>query len=380
MRRPALLRRPPGSRLAVRVPEGTPAAPPRAHRARCGCSARRSRFRRAAGAPRPPAADRGRAAGAVRRAYARSRRDDTVCLLACLRESARSRACCRPLPDRPRRLPVGLPGLLRARAPRRPGPHARGDGPDRHARAARPAPARRRTSPPGNGPRSPRSPRSRVPARGLLAALPADRRPVAHHERDAITADDGEAAGYGSGWRRRALGAALQPARGRGGRRRAPGRRRCGRRARGAGPSSRTSSASLAREPRVPEDALDPQALAGAREQPQALASRCAWPRSVVSKPGRVLRLALRRRPRELRDPDRLAAVAVAAHHLCARTRPAARRCAACPCTGAARRRRRRAGRRRRRSPRSAVQLSFGSPARIVREPGRRPSARGRPP
>ena len=56
-------------------------------------------------------------------------------------------------------------------------------------------------------------------------------------------------------------------------------------RARGAAPTRRTSCASLAGEPRVPEDLPDPGALADAQQGRVGLRSRAAWPASVVSKP-----------------------------------------------------------------------------------------------
>ena len=58
--------------------------------------------------------------------YSRSRRDDFLCVLACPHRQRRDRRRVHDLPDRPRRVPVRLPRLLRARAPRRPGSDARG--------------------------------------------------------------------------------------------------------------------------------------------------------------------------------------------------------------------------------------------------------------
>jgi len=91
MRRPALLRRPPGSRLAVRSPEGAPAAPPDGHRVALRLLERadREEFLRLAAESRrlhrpwtyPPERPE-----QFDELYARSRRDDTVCLLACLRD------------------------------------------------------------------------------------------------------------------------------------------------------------------------------------------------------------------------------------------------------------------------------------------------------
>ena len=184
MRRPALLRRPGPARG-------------RAHgRRRAGRAA--GRPSRGAAAARPAATARSscawrpRAASCTGRGPIRpsARSSSTSCTpaRAATTPSAWSPACARrrhrgradPLPDRPRRLPVRLPRLLRARAPRRPGPDARGDGADGRARvrAARAAPAG------GQHPaRQRRLDRARalrrLPARGLLAALPADRRPVA---------------------------------------------------------------------------------------------------------------------------------------------------------------------------------------------------------
>jgi [ribosomal protein S5]-alanine N-acetyltransferase len=91
MRRPALLRRPPGSRLGVRAPEGAPATPPEGHRVALRLLERadREEFLRLAAESRrlhrpwtyPPERPE-----QFDELYARSRRDDTVCLLACLRE------------------------------------------------------------------------------------------------------------------------------------------------------------------------------------------------------------------------------------------------------------------------------------------------------
>ena len=91
MRRPALLRRPAGSRLAIRPAEGTPAAPPGEHRVGLRLLERgdRDEFLRLAAESRtlhrpwtyPPERPE-----QFDELYARSRREDTVCLLACLRE------------------------------------------------------------------------------------------------------------------------------------------------------------------------------------------------------------------------------------------------------------------------------------------------------
>jgi ribosomal-protein-alanine N-acetyltransferase len=91
MRRPALLRRPPGSRLGVRPPEGAPTAPPDGHRVALRLLERadREEFLRLAAESRrlhrpwtyPPERPE-----QFDELYARSRREDTVCLLACLRE------------------------------------------------------------------------------------------------------------------------------------------------------------------------------------------------------------------------------------------------------------------------------------------------------
>jgi ribosomal-protein-alanine N-acetyltransferase len=92
MRRPALLRRPPGSRLAVRPPAGTPVAPPEEHRVALRLLERgdREEFLRLAAESRtlhrpwtyPPERPE-----QFDELFARSRREDTVCLLACLRAS-----------------------------------------------------------------------------------------------------------------------------------------------------------------------------------------------------------------------------------------------------------------------------------------------------
>ena len=76
--------------------------------------------------------------------YSRSRREDFLCLLGVPHGQRRDRGRVHDLPDRPRRLPVRLPRLLRPRAPRRPGPDARGAraDPRPRVRAARPAPHR----------------------------------------------------------------------------------------------------------------------------------------------------------------------------------------------------------------------------------------------
>jgi ribosomal-protein-alanine N-acetyltransferase len=91
MRRPALLRRPGGPRVAVRPGEGGPAQPPEAHRIALRLLARsdREEFLRLAAESRrlhrpwtyPPERPE-----QFDELYARSRRDDCVCLLACLRD------------------------------------------------------------------------------------------------------------------------------------------------------------------------------------------------------------------------------------------------------------------------------------------------------
>ena len=92
--------------------------------------------------------------------YSRSRREDFLCLLALPHRHRRDHRRVHDLPDRPRRLPVRLPRLLRPRAPRRPGPDARGARADPRPllRPARPAPGR------GQHPARQRSRRSRWPA------------------------------------------------------------------------------------------------------------------------------------------------------------------------------------------------------------------------
>ena len=92
MRRPTLLRRPSGSRLAVRQPEGAPAAPPDQHRVALRLLERgdREEFLRLAAESRrlhrpwtyPPERPE-----QFDELYARSRREDTVCLLACRRDT-----------------------------------------------------------------------------------------------------------------------------------------------------------------------------------------------------------------------------------------------------------------------------------------------------
>ena len=80
----------------------------------------------------------------------------------------------------------------------------------------------------------------------------------------------------------------------------------------------------LAREPRVPEHPLDLQPLARLRRAASAPASAATPGRvSVVTNPGAPVGLALRRRPRQLGQPHRLAPVAVLAHLPAARTRSA---------------------------------------------------------
>jgi len=92
MRRPALLRRPGGPRLALRPGDGIPPAPPEDHRVGLRLLERgdREEFLRLAAESRslhrpwtyPPERPE-----QFDELFARSRRDDTVCLLACLRES-----------------------------------------------------------------------------------------------------------------------------------------------------------------------------------------------------------------------------------------------------------------------------------------------------
>jgi [ribosomal protein S5]-alanine N-acetyltransferase len=91
MRRPALLRRQAGSRIAVRPGDAGPAVPPEAHRVALRLLARgdREEFLRLAAESRglhrpwtyPPERPE-----QFDELYARSRRDDCVCLLACLRD------------------------------------------------------------------------------------------------------------------------------------------------------------------------------------------------------------------------------------------------------------------------------------------------------
>jgi ribosomal-protein-alanine N-acetyltransferase len=91
MRRPVLLRRPAGSRLAIRPADGALAAPPGDHRVALRLLERgdRDEFLRLAAESRtlhrpwtyPPERPE-----QFDELYARSRREDTVCLLACLRE------------------------------------------------------------------------------------------------------------------------------------------------------------------------------------------------------------------------------------------------------------------------------------------------------
>ena len=91
MRRPALLRRPGGPRVAVRPGDGGPAEAPEAHRVGLRLLARsdRDEFLRLAAESRrlhrpwtyPPERPE-----QFDELYARSRRDDCVCLLACLRD------------------------------------------------------------------------------------------------------------------------------------------------------------------------------------------------------------------------------------------------------------------------------------------------------
>ena len=92
MRRPTLLRRPAGSRLAARQPEGAPAPPPEDHRVALRLLERgdREEFLRLAAESRrlhrpwtyPPERPE-----QFDELYARSRREDTVCLLACRRDT-----------------------------------------------------------------------------------------------------------------------------------------------------------------------------------------------------------------------------------------------------------------------------------------------------
>ena len=107
-------------------------------------------------------------------------RDDFACLVDDARRGRRHRRRLHDLADRARLLPVRLPRLLRERAPRRQG----ADGASRWRSCSttlRPA-----LAPPARGEHPARQravdrarPRRRLPAGGLLAALPADRRPLA---------------------------------------------------------------------------------------------------------------------------------------------------------------------------------------------------------
>ena len=90
MRRPGLLRRPGGARLAIRPADGTPGPPPDGHRVALRLLERsdRDEFLRLAAESRalhrpwtyPPERPE-----QFDELFARSRREDTVCLLACLR-------------------------------------------------------------------------------------------------------------------------------------------------------------------------------------------------------------------------------------------------------------------------------------------------------
>ena len=84
------------------------------------------------------------------------------------------------LPDRARAVPVRVPRLLRPRAPRRPRVHAGGAAAGGRVRVRPPGAAPHRGQHPARQPRLYRARARRgIPPGGVLAALPADRRPLA---------------------------------------------------------------------------------------------------------------------------------------------------------------------------------------------------------
>ena len=192
---------PPGRCPSAPPTSFPPDPPPGARGSACACSPARtarssSRWRaRATGCTgRGPTRPSARTSSTSSTA-ARAARTSSACWR-CRIDDRRDRRRVHHLPDRPRRLPVRLPRLLRPRAPRRPGPDARG------ARAgARPLPSARSACTASRPTSSPATQPSIALARGagfrlegfsprylLIGGQWRD------HERYAITADEHAAA------------------------------------------------------------------------------------------------------------------------------------------------------------------------------------------